>query len=86
MDHDLNDRYDPDRWMALGKDLRDFRPGGPEADFFYEATPELRKYVKRWWRMIVEVSYRAAWYKDISPPTEEDLRDLWRVVRSGKAP
>jgi hypothetical protein len=56
MDDDLNDKYDPDRWMALGKDLRDFRTGGPEADQFYEAHPELRQYVKRWWSMVVEVS------------------------------
>jgi hypothetical protein len=86
MHDDLNDRFDPDRWMALGKNLRDFRPGGPAADVFYEAHPKLRQYVKRWWSMTVEVSYRAAWFRDISPPTEEDLREMWRVVSSGKAP
>jgi hypothetical protein len=86
MDDDLNDRYDPDRWMALGRDLQHFRPGGPEADLFYKAHPELGRYVWRWWNMLVQVGYRAGWIRDISPPTEEDIRKLWRVVRSEKAP
>jgi hypothetical protein len=86
MDDDPNDRYDPDRWMGLGRDLKHFRPGGPEADLFYEANPELGRYVWRWWNMLVQASHRAAWERDISPPAEEDIREMWRLVRSGKAP
>jgi hypothetical protein len=86
MDDDPNNRYDPDRWMALGRDLKHFSPGGPEADLFYEAHPELGRYVWRWWNMLVQASHRAAWERDIPPPAEEDIREMWRVVRSGEAP
>jgi hypothetical protein len=86
MHDDPNDRYDPDRWMALGRDLRDFRSGGSEANLYYEAHPELGRYVWRWWNMVVQASHRAAYERDISIPAEEDLRAFWRVVRSEEAP
>jgi len=86
MEDDPNDRYDPDRWIALGRDLRHFRPGGPEAELFYAAHPELREYVWRWWGMVCQVSYRAAIIRDVPPLTEEDLREIWQAVRWRKVP
>ena len=81
--HDLlSDRYDPDRWMALGKDLQHFRPGGQDAELFYEAHAELRERVWRWWNLVSQASHRAAYERDIPIPNEEDFRDMWRAVRS----
>lgn len=81
MEGDPDDRYDPDRWMTLGRNLGDFRPGGPEAELFYAAHPELGEYVWRWWRMVTHVSYRADVVRDVDRLTEEDLREIWQAVR-----
>ena len=86
MEDDPNDRYDPDRWMVLGRDLGDFRPGGPEAELFYAAHPELREHVWRWWGMMTDVSIRAAVIRDVAPLTEEERRELWQAIRWGKVP
>lgn len=86
MEDDPNDLYDPDRWMAVGRDLGHFRPGGPEAELFYAARPELRDYVWRWWRMVTHVGYRAAVIRDVDRLTEEDLREMWQAVRWRKVP
>lgn len=86
MEDDPNDLYDPDRWMALGRDLGHFRLGGPEAELFYAAHPELREYVWRWWRMATDVGFRASFIRDIAPATEEDLREMWQAVRWRKVP
>ncbi len=59
-----NDLYDPDRWIALGRDLIHFLVGGPEAELFYAAHPELREYVWRWRRMVTHVGYRSAVYRE----------------------
>jgi hypothetical protein len=81
MGNEPHDLYDPDRWMALGRDLVHFRPGGPEAELFYAAHPELRDCVWRWWRMVSDVGYRAAIIRDVAQLTEEDLREIWQAVR-----
>lgn len=47
---------------------------GPEADLW------------RWWAMMVRVSYQAAVIRNVSPQTEEDLRDMWHAVRWRKVP
>ena len=86
MDDDLNDRYDPDHWIALGRNLQHFRPGGSEAELFYAAHPELQEYVWRWWRMVTHAGYRSAVYRDVDRLTEEDLREMWQAVRWRKIP
>ena len=83
---DLNDRFDPDRWMALGRNMRDFLSGGPEAELFYATYPELGRDVERWRRMMAEASYRFAIERDIEPVAEEDLRDMWQAIRWRKFP
>jgi hypothetical protein len=85
MNDDPYDRYDPDRWLAQGKDLQHFRAGGPDAELFYDAHPELRRRVWRSWNMVVQASHRAAYERDVSIPVEDDFRDLWRVVKSETA-
>ncbi|WP_271612916.1 hypothetical protein [Bradyrhizobium sp. CCBAU 21362] len=81
MTDDLRNQYDPDRWMALGRNLRDFRSGGPEAEAFYATDPELGRDVERWRWMMAEASYRASMERDIERVVEDDLRDMWDAVR-----
>jgi hypothetical protein len=79
MEDDINDRYDPDRWMALGKNLCDFRSGGQEADLFYAAHPELGQRVARW-RSIMADTVHKAWKERNEPVSEEELREMWRSI------
>ena len=85
MADDLRDLYDPDRWMTLGRNMRDFLSGGPEGEAFYAAHPELGRDVVRWRRMMAEASWRAAVEQSIGRVDEEDLLGMWQAVRSRKA-
>jgi len=85
MEDDPNDLYDPDRWMALGRDLGHFRPGGPEAELFYAAHPELRDYVWRWWRVVSQVSYRASVIRDVDRLPRKTFAKCGRRSGGGKS-
>jgi hypothetical protein len=83
MDDDPHDRFDPDRWIALGRDLKHFGPiSSPEATLFYSNHPTLAKQVWRWWNMVATVSIRRAEYDDVDRLTEEDMREMWQAVKA----
>ena len=82
----LDDRYDPDRWMASGKNLADFLSGGSEAELYYAAHPELGQRVARW-RTIMAEKNRKAFIERTGPLlSEEQLREIWRSVTLDEAP
>jgi uncharacterized protein YodC (DUF2158 family) len=72
-----DDRYDPDRWMASGKNLGDFLPDGPGASQYYTSHPELGERVKRYWAIMCDAVSRAHQERN-EFLVEEDLRELWR--------
>jgi hypothetical protein len=76
----LDDRYDPDRWMASGKNLRDFLSGGQEAELYYAAHPELGQGVARW-RAIMSDKVHKTWKELNEPVTEEETREIWRSIK-----
>jgi hypothetical protein len=78
---DLDDRYDPDRWLASGKNLGDFLSGGPEAKKYYEAHPELGQRVAQW-RHVMTDRYVKANRERNEQVTEEDLREIWRSIKT----
>jgi hypothetical protein len=55
----LDDRYDPDHWMASGENLGDFLPRGPGAEQYYAAHPELGQRVERYWATMCDAVRRA---------------------------
>jgi hypothetical protein len=76
----LDDRYDPDRWMASGKNLGDFLPKGPSADQHYAAHPELHQRVARWWILMADTVIKR--YKELDEyVSEEELREMWRSTK-----
>jgi len=76
---ELDDLYDPDRWMASGKNLGDFRPRGPGAEQYYAARPELGQRVERYWATMCDAVRRV--YKERNEfLVEDDLRELWRTT------
>lgn len=82
MNDDPRDRFDPDRWIALGRNLKDFGPlSSPEAELFYSNHPTLWKQVQRWWYMVARVSIRAAEVDDVDRLKEEDVREMWEAVK-----
>jgi hypothetical protein len=81
----LDDRYDPDRWMASGKNLADFLSGGSEAELYYAAHPELGQRVARW-RTIMADKVHKAHIELNERVSEEQLREIWRSVTLDEAP
>ena len=77
---DLDDRYDPDRWLASGKNLGDFLSGGAEAKKYYEAHPELGRRVAQWRTTMADRAFKARRERN-EPITEEELREIWRSVK-----
>jgi hypothetical protein len=75
----LDDRYDPDRWMASGKNLCDFRPGGREAELYYTAHPKLGQRVARWWTIMTDKAVKA-WKEENTRLSEEEIREIWRSI------
>jgi hypothetical protein len=73
----LDERYDPEHWMASGKNLVDFLPTGPGAEQYYAAHPELGQRVKRYWATMSDATIRARRERN-EFLVEEDLRALWR--------
>ena len=75
----LDDRYDPDRWMAAGRNLMDFLSGGPEAERYYAAHPELGRRVAEWRNIVCDKATKAR--KELNEPIgEADVREVWRSI------
>jgi hypothetical protein len=80
----LDDRYDPDRWMASGKDLGNFLSSGPEAEQYYAAHPKLGQRVARWRTIVSDESLKARKERN-EWVSEQRLRKLWRSIRRAKS-
>lgn len=63
--------------MALGKDLQGFVSGGPEADEYYAAHPELGRRVAQWRAIWTPKAIEA---RKRNMGSEEELREIWRSI------
>ena len=72
----LDELCDPDRWIASGRKLSDYRmpskQAWPSVEAYFSERSELAAHIGRWLNRIREVT---------SEKTEEDLRALWEATR-----
>lgn len=76
----LDELFDPDRWIASGRKLRDYRrpskvEAWPSVEAYFSERPELAAHVGRWLNRIEEIE------GEKKALTEVDLRALWDATR-----
>jgi hypothetical protein len=72
------DQYDPDEWIAAGKNLTDY-PYPPDQSA--EAQPEVRAHLARWFTLCLEFNGTRGGKGLADKLTEEEARVIWEETR-----